>query len=190
MIRAECESTLLEVIEDRKKLIRTLKRNGHEVNWNEHQTRYTLLDPILRALGWDLSDPRQVRIEASNSNRERADYLLYDQQSNLKVVVEAKRVSTGDIDATLEYEGVAGEDLEWMEWSKKELTQIENYWKNYRPEIVVLSSGIFWDIYELPNGRGKIERKRIKYFNLLSQPPTDYLAKLMKLHRRNVRKLE
>ena len=180
------EQDILEEVKRRKELLKPLKSQNYEVNWNEHQTRYTFLDPVLRALGWDLSDPRQVRIEASNSSRERADYLLYDQQKNLKIVVEAKRVSIGDIDATLEYEGFAAEDdLEWMEWSKRELSQIGNYWKNYQPGLAVLTSGIFWDIYELPNRRGKIETKRVNYFNLLSQPAADYMTDLMRLHRRN-----
>ena len=176
------------LVKDRKTLLRKLKRNGHNVNWTEHQTRYALLDPVLRALGWDLSNPRQVGIEASNSNRDKADYLLFDQQGNPKVVVEAKRVTPGDIDATLEYEGVTGEELDWQEWSERELIQLRNYWKNYRPGLAVLSSGLFWDIYELPDRRGIIETKRINYFNILSQPPADYMTDLMKLHFSNIQR--
>ena len=36
---------------------------------DETRTRYTLIDPVLRALGWDLADPSQVRVEIGRSSR-------------------------------------------------------------------------------------------------------------------------
>ena len=171
-----------EAIDDRRKLLRRLKRQHYEVNWNEHQTRYALIDPILKALGWDISNPMQVTIEASNSSGDKADYLLYSNgYSRPRVVVEAKRATLGDIDATFEYEGVESPD--WMEWDARTIEQVERYWKRYKPRFAVLTNGIFWAIYDLPNARGKIENKRSNYSNILSQDPGEYMDSLKRLHR-------
>ena len=47
---------------------------------DEARTRYTLIDPILRALGWDLADPSQVKVEIDIdmlSAVKKADYALF-----------------------------------------------------------------------------------------------------------------
>ena len=183
------EQEILTVIEERKKLLTKLRVRKHDVNWNEHQTRYTLIDPILRVLGWDISDPMQVKIEASNSSRDKPDYLLYTKRRSLpKVVVEAKRVTLGDIRDTFLYEGV--EEPKWMEWAPKDVAQAEKYWKNDRPRFAALTNGIFWAIYDLPpNARGKLPNKLINYSNILRQDPRDYMKALKLLRRSNVRKL-
>lgn len=176
-----------EAIDDRRKLLQKLKCQKSEVNWNEHQTRYTLIDPILKALDWDICDPRQVKIEATNSSRDKADYqLCISGYRDPQVVVEAKRATFGDIDATFEYEGV--KDPDWTEWNARTIEQMERYWKNYRPRFAVLTNGIFWAIYDLPNARGKIKNKLNNYSNILSQNPGEYMASLKLLHRRNIQR--
>ncbi len=61
------------------------------------QTRYALIDPLLRALDWDTSDPTMVVPEDGSGNG-RADYLL---QVNGKpcMVIEAKRLGASLRDA-------------------------------------------------------------------------------------------
>lgn len=72
---------------------------------NEHQatlsrseaaTRYGLIDPLLRALGWDLSDPNQVRPEYRTESedprrKKRADYAMLHQNEPY-LIVEAKKL--------------------------------------------------------------------------------------------------
>ena len=58
---------------------------------NEIRTRVALIDPMLRALGWDVSDPRIVMPEYSAAGG-RADYaLLIENQP--RVVIEAKHLN-------------------------------------------------------------------------------------------------
>ena len=59
---------------------------------SEALTRYALIDPLLRELGWDTSDPAQVMPEYAVAGG-RADYaLLVDE--NPKIMVEAKTLGT------------------------------------------------------------------------------------------------
>ena len=43
---------------------------------DEYQTRYALIDPILRALGWDSEDPKSCYPEWHYENQ-RVDYALF-----------------------------------------------------------------------------------------------------------------
>jgi len=62
---------------------------------SELQTRYGLIDPILRALEWDISDPEEVQVDYDvkvNTDTRvsgRADYLLRH-QGKVLAVIEAK----------------------------------------------------------------------------------------------------
>ena len=69
-------------------------------NKHETSTRYMFIDPILRALGWDLSDPDECVVEyrvatglrGTNEGSRRTDYALLDARGNPAVLVEAKRI--------------------------------------------------------------------------------------------------
>lgn len=81
---------------------------GHPWNaWREDQTRYAIIDPILRALGWDTADPKECSIEHfirdAKGNRGWADYALFrgysvedlaGQKASPSVLVEAKALRT------------------------------------------------------------------------------------------------
>ena len=59
---------------------------------NEDATRAALVDPVLRALGWDIGNPNMVEVEKTlNSTKpSRVDYALYDINHIINVIVEAK----------------------------------------------------------------------------------------------------
>ena len=59
----------------------------------EIAARYALIDPVLRALGWDLSDPIHVRLEWAQSQRLRPDYTFLKNGAPV-LYVEAKRWGT------------------------------------------------------------------------------------------------
>jgi hypothetical protein len=64
---------------------------------NEAQTRMALIDPILEALGWNLSDSREVELEKhfrSNGDKDIIDYIL---KGNCQIIVEAKTLGS-DLD--------------------------------------------------------------------------------------------
>ena len=67
-------------IGDNIELIRALKEKiakyRNEFSKNEALVRYALIDPFLRALGWDIEDPEQVKPEYS-TEAGRPDYALF-----------------------------------------------------------------------------------------------------------------
>lgn len=61
----------------------------------ESRTRVALIDPMLRALGWDVSDPGLVHIEPRTANGW-ADYALLGGDERPVVFVEAKKLADRD----------------------------------------------------------------------------------------------
>ncbi len=60
---------------------------------NEEATRYALIDPILSALGWEIDNPKYVRVECSQEYGGKPDYTLM--KSNKAICyVEAKKWGT------------------------------------------------------------------------------------------------
>ena len=60
---------------------------------NESATRAVLIDPILRALGWDTANTNMVEVEKTIDSV-RADYALYDSNAIPRIIVEAKALGT------------------------------------------------------------------------------------------------
>ena len=79
---------LVQVIETLQQRIR---EHGHA--FNETQTRTALIDPLLTALGWDVSDPGIVTPEY-RTDVGWADYALQAPGNRLAAVVEAKRLGS------------------------------------------------------------------------------------------------
>ena len=103
-------------LDDLAATIETIKERivGHRTSLaaNEIRTRQVLIDPLLVALGWDVSDPNQVELEYDVRGR-RADYaLLVD--SNPVAVIEAKRLGHQLVDdntmQVMSYANTAGID--------------------------------------------------------------------------------
>ena len=137
--------SLHEVVE---KLRIRIEAHGDVLRKNETQTRYALIDPLLRELGWDIEDPAQVRPEypletryspATNS----ADYALLS-GGKVAVIVEAKRLGTS---------------------LEESVRQTVNYCNLEGTEHFAVTDGRHWEIYgtHLP---GPIEQKRIVDFDL------------------------
>ncbi len=76
---------LIEVI---AALQEKIKRFSSEFEKSEVLTRYALVDPMLRALGWDTEDPAQIRPEFSTETGNPDYALLWDGKPY--VMVEAK----------------------------------------------------------------------------------------------------
>jgi hypothetical protein len=58
---------------------------------NEAATRSALIDPVLRGLGWDTANVYMVEIEKT-LGQTRADYALYENGGEVKVIIEAKKL--------------------------------------------------------------------------------------------------
>ncbi len=79
--------SLLTLVETLRKLIDV---HADALRHNEMQTRYALIDPLLRELGWDTADPHLV-IPEYTSGVGRADYALLDNGKPV-MMVEAKKL--------------------------------------------------------------------------------------------------
>ena len=88
-------ANLLELVE---KLKGRMDSHGHALRQNEALTRYALIDPLLRALGWDTEDPAVVIPEYSAGKGKKADYALLQPPpaptTRAAVIVEAKSLDT------------------------------------------------------------------------------------------------
>ena len=85
-----------ELIGAIESLKQRIKDHKDEVGAYEVRTRTALIDPMLRALGWDVSDPSMVTIEAKMV-RGWADYALLDGNGEIVVLVEAKKLADREI---------------------------------------------------------------------------------------------
>lgn len=93
---------------------------------NEWLTRYALIDPLLTALGWDLSDPAQV-IPEYQSGAGRADYALFVGNPPPVVIVEAKRLGRDVLDG---------------------ISQSINYCLTHGVKYFAVTDGDQWRVYE------------------------------------------
>ena len=80
--------SLMELVDGLRERIET---HGDALRQNERLTRYALIDPLLRELGWDTTDPGQVVPEYRVPNNQFADYVLLAGGAP-KIVVESKKL--------------------------------------------------------------------------------------------------
>ena len=80
---------LIQTIDTLKERIR---KHKDYLGTYEARTRVSLIDPMLRALGWDVDDPDQVQVEPKTDNGW-ADYALLGISHRPVAFVEAKKLS-------------------------------------------------------------------------------------------------
>ena len=97
--------------------------------WSEAQTRASLIDPVLTALGWDTGDPKSVALEW-NIKGKSADYALLGEDGTPVVIVEAKRIGT---------------NLDHMD----QLAQVGMYGLGGGARLVTLTDSDQWHLYDL-----------------------------------------
>jgi predicted type IV restriction endonuclease len=101
---------------------------------SEAQTRIVLIDPVLRAVGWDTSNPAMVRSEYG-ANGGRADYALLNPETESPlIIVEAKKL--GDVHLEQHIPQIAG-------YSEGEGSSAQ---------YGVITNGNIWRVFE--NGAG------------------------------------
>ena len=83
------------LLDDLYELIETLQgriqAHASALQQSEALTRYALIDPLLRGLGWDTGDPLQVMPEYRSAAGS-ADYALFGSSNKPQVIIEAKRL--------------------------------------------------------------------------------------------------
>ncbi len=152
---------LLDTIETVRKRIDLARSGG---GWNEAQTRASLIDPILTALGWDTADPTLVRHEFT-SHGGRADYALLASTEELAAIVEAKALRN---------------PLE-----TKEIAQTTNYANMLGAPYAALTDGNRWVLYEVFK-KAKIEDRLVLNVSVSAAETQATALALLSLWRPNV----
>ncbi len=112
---------------------------------NEMMTRYALIDPLLSALGWDTSDPSEVRPEYKTGKRW-ADYALLKADGTPAVFVEAKSLGKDLSDHDVLWQGIT-------------------YCVQEGTRYFAVTNGREWDLYDVSR-EGVIEEKRVGDFDI------------------------
>lgn len=154
-------------MDDLLKLIETLREriDSHraELRKNEALTRSVLIDPLLRALGWDTENPVQVIPEYRiPSQRDKsADYALFADSDFPVIIVEAKKLG----------ESLSGAAEQAVDYCNKD---------GYRHFAV--TDGCQWTLYET-HRPVPLEQKKIARFDLQSDSPIQVCSFALSLWR-------
>ena len=113
---------------------------------SEIRTRYAVIDPILRSLGWDLGNPAECRLEWQiGQTDDRVDYALCAPNKSGSPTLPAARVL-----------------LEAKKWehhlSYPDYKQIDGYLENYPnfKGIGILTNGREWRLHQMRDDTGKV----------------------------------
>lgn len=134
---------LEEVIE---KLQSIINIHHNYLRGKERRTRQVLIDPLLRALGWDVSDPGAVYIEHNWM-----DYALMSNATPV-AVIEAKPL---------------GASLD-----EKTITQAIAYAIANNTRYIIVTNGDRWEMYEVLKP-GAMEDKKLMEFHLSEHVPQE-----------------
>ncbi len=154
---------LVGVIETLQQRIRT---HGATLRANEIRTRTALIDPLLTALGWDVSDPALVTPEYAVGEG-RADYALHGSESIPAAVIEAKRL---------------GHTL-----NDEERMQMLNYANTRGVRYAAVTDGNVWELYPVFTQTPQpLEDRRLLNLRISSEPAHELVLKLLLLWRPNL----
>lgn len=154
------------ILESLLTLVETLRKHvddhGDALRQSEALTRYVLIDPLLRELGWNTADPDMVRPEFSASGGW-ADYALHN-NGKLVMMLEAKKLDTDLRDA---------------------VSQGITYCLEKGTKYFSVTDGIRWEIYET-HKPVPIDDKRIISFDLKGTSVAEACLKALALWRPGV----
>lgn len=156
--------SLLSLVE---KLRERIEKHGSELRKSEALTRYALIDPLLRELGWDTEDPALVIPEYREAGGS-ADYALFSGNKPL-MMVEAKKLDTSLRDEKVLIQGLA-------------------YCQKQGTRYLSVTDGRRWEIYETHKAV-PINEKRIVEFDLKNGLAAEGCSKALVLRRSDVERL-
>ncbi len=154
MLPSENLPELIERLRTRIQISRGELQSGEAV------TRYALVDPLLRALGWDTSNPDMVWPEYDFGDGSKADYVLRV-DGKPYMVVEAKSLGTDLADA---------------------IDQAVSYCVKEGIDYFAVTNGDRWEIYETPQEITQ-SPKRLAEFSLVRMPPDEVWMSASRLSR-------
>ena len=155
------------LLDDLVGVIETLKgrvaTHGASLRENEIRTRMALIDPLLQALGWDVSNPEMVTPEYS-VGASRADYALLTSTGNPSALVEAKKLD----------ESLASHRMQML-----------NYANAAGIPHAGLTDGNHWEMYTVFD-QAPIEQRGILDVSIADTPAHEAALKLLLLWRPNL----
>ena len=140
-----------------------IQSHGDALREKETRTRMALVDPLLQALGWDVSDPAVVTPEFNVSGGS-ADYALLRPDGPPAATVEAKKL---------------GEPL------ASHRMQMLNYANASGIYFAALTDGDHWELYDVFR-RGTLEERRMLDVSIARDPVHEVALKLLLLWRANL----
>ena len=149
--------SLLELVHELRERIDV---HGDALRQSEALTRYALIDPLLRELGWDTADPTHV-VPEYRSGKMSADYALFAGTSPA-MMVEAKKLGTPLRDDVL------SQGIQYC---------LEKGTKHFS-----VTDGQRWEVYET-HRPVPIDDKRIVSFDLKEQSSSEVCLKALALWR-------
>ena len=158
---------LLQPLTDAITIVRAaINKYDEKLSKDETKTRYILIDPILRALGWDVSILNDVEVEYPTLDRKKVDYALLSSNQVPLVLVEAKRLN---------------ERL-----ASKYTSQLLMYCVEAGARCGVLTDGNEWQMYDTLKIK-PLGEKRTMYVVLTSHQPAVAARHLLDLWKNFVR---
>ena len=145
-----------------EKLQETIEAHRGYLAENETRTRQVLIDPLLRRLSWDVSNPNIVQLEY-RVEREYADYALMPKGKPL-AVIEAKRLGT-DLD--------------------DRVMQVLNYANAGGFPYMILTNGDKWEMYKVFEP-AILEERLLMKFELSQQPADKNAQQALAMRRSNL----
>ena len=152
-----------ELVTTIEKLKARIEQHQVELRKSEALTRYALIDPLLRELGWDTSDPALVMPEY-NVDGKRADYALLE-GDKVVVFLEAKR-----LDDPL----------------PNHRDQVTNYANNLGIRYPVLTNGNQWEVYDNSKLLAPLEERQVLNISLANAPASTLALQFLLLWRPNL----
>ena len=151
------QTTLETIIETVRKV---LNEYDEYLRNNETATRTVVIDPVLTALGWDVRDPKRVRLE-QRANGNKLDYVLLGEDGQFLAVVEAKP---------------AGSALD------RDRKQASGYAVEVAARYAVLTNGGRWEAWGMESSKPRSENMIVEA-NLTTGEIEEIARTLRQLHR-------
>ncbi len=139
--------SLLQLVETLRERIES---HGAALSDGEMPTRYALIDPLLRELGWNISDPTMV-IPEYRSGTGKPDYALFA-DGRLRLVVEAKKL--------------------WAPLGNSVLSQVTAYSQRSGSTYFAATNGAHWKVYRTSSRKLMAEFTIGKWLASLWSPNT------------------
>lgn len=147
---------LEEAIGEIEKLKSKIHKYQDKYSGNEALVRYSLIDPLLRMIGWDTSNPDQVIPEYSTGNG-RADYALIGSDEEVIALLGAKKLGTGE-----------------------NIDQHLAYCLSVPSQYFIATDGNVWELYDAFK-KVKIQEKVIERWVISDEPPGEILKKALRI---------